>query len=599
MTKEHNNHGQVVILGISCFYHDAAAALLINGKIVAAAQEERFTRKKHDANFPEQAIGYCLSSQGLTIENIDYIVFYDKPISKFERLLQTYIRVWPRGLRSFFVAMQAWLKEKLWIEQTISKRLGFLGKILFTEHHYAHAASAYYASNFNEAVVVTMDGVGEWDTTTIGYGKGNQLRLTYSITFPHSIGLLYSAVTYYLGFKVNSAEYKVMGLAPYGNPNVYYKIFKKIIDIKEDGSYRLNMKYLSYEHSQTMTNKHFHRLFGGTPRIPESKFLQRHKDVAAALQKITEEVILKTVRYAQVLYPSTNLCLAGGIAFNCVANGKIMREGLFKNIYIQPASGDAGGAIGAACYLYYDVFRNKKQKDVMSSVYLGPEFDNDEIKTFLENIVEKQKGIKLRYHSFSDKDIVSAVADIIADNYVVGLFQGKMEFGPRALGNRSIVADARKKKNWRRVNLKIKFRESFRPFAPTVMEKYADNYFDLKGNISPYMLLVANVKKKSIPAVTHVDNSARIQTINRTQNKRFYNLLSCFFTKTRCPVIINTSFNVRGEPIVCTPKDAFNCFVNTDIDYLAIGNYLVSKKENLWLNEIKDVSKYLSEYESD
>ncbi|MDP3725793.1 MAG: carbamoyltransferase [bacterium] len=586
---------KTAILGISCFYHDAAAALLIDGEIVAAAQEERFTRKKHDANFPEHAVTYCLKSRGLTIDDIDHVVFYDKPMAKFDRLLQTYFKTWPRGLGSFIMAMKVWMKEKLWIEHIISKKLGYKRDVLFTEHHYAHAASAYYGSDFDDAVVITMDGVGEWDTTTIGYGKDNMVRLTHAIKFPHSLGLLYSAVTYYLGFKVNSAEYKVMGLAPYGNPDIYYDTFKKLITISEDGGYKLTMEYFAYEYGETMTNKKFENLFEGSPRDPESELTQRHKDIASALQKITEEIILKIVAHARTMYPSKNLCLAGGVALNCVANGKILKSKLFENIYIQPASGDAGGAVGAACYVYFDVLKNKKKGSAMENIYLGPQFENKDIADFIASL-EKKLQKKIHYQFFPDEELFPVVAELIAQNYVIGWFQGGMEFGPRALGNRSIIADARKKENWQRVNLKIKFRESFRPFAPSVLEEYADVYFDLARHASPYMLLVADVKSKEVPAVTHVDNSARIQTVNRKENARYHALLNAFYKKTQCPVVINTSFNVRGEPIVCTPGDALRCFINTDMDYLVLGNYVLSKHRNPELAQLKNTDDYLKEF---
>lgn len=585
---------RTIILGISSFYHDSAAALMIDGKIESAAQEERFTRIKHDEGFPVRAIEYCLKSNNLKIDEVDYVVFYDKPILKFERLIETYIKVWPRGLRTFLLAMQSWLTKKLWIENLISKKLSFSKDILFTEHHYAHAASAYYCSDFSEACVVTMDGVGEWETTTIGYGVNNKLELTHSIKFPHSLGLLYSAITYYLGFKVNSAEYKVMGLAPYGNPDIFYSKFKELIDIKEDGSFRLNMKYFAYEYGQTMTNKNFDKLFGGPPRQPESELSQRGKDIAAALQKVTEEVILKIVRYAHSLHRSDNLCLAGGVALNCVANGKILEQGLFKNIYIQPAAGDAGGAIGAACYLYFDALKNKKANDVLESIYLGPEFTCEQIEETLKNIFPKVK-----YEYMSDDRLLPYVAQLIADNYVIGWYQGRMEFGPRALGNRSILADARHKENWQRVNLKIKFRESFRPFAPTVLEEYAKDYFNLKTSHSPYMLLVAQALKDNIPAVTHVDNSARIQTVSEKENPKYYKLIKEFYKITNCPVIINTSFNVRGEPIVLSPEDALNCFINTDMDYLVLDNYIIAKKDNPHLDKVRDSEEYLEKFKLD
>ena len=594
-----NTKDKTIILGISCFYHDAAAALLINGKIVAAAQEERFTRKKHDADFPNNAIQYCLGSQGVTIKDVTHVVFYDKPIAKFERLLQTYIKVWPRGVRSFLMAMQVWLKEKLWTEYVIAKRLGFEGDILFTEHHYSHAASAYYASSFNDAVIVTMDGVGEWDTTTVGFAKGNKLVLTKSIAFPHSLGLLYSAVTYYLGFKVNSAEYKVMGLAPYGDPEKYYSHFKKLITVAEDGSFALGVEYFAYEYGETMTNKRFNELFGGLPRDSLSPILQKHKDIAAALQKITDEIVLGVVSHARSLYQSKNLCLAGGVALNCVANGKILEKGWFENIYIQPASGDAGGALGAACYVYYDVLGNKKTMRAMDTLYLGPEFGNDEIKSFLDTKALKGVNGTLQYHSYDSKDLPGKVAGLLEKNYVIGWFEGRMEFGPRALGARSILADARDKENWKRVNLKIKFRESFRPFAPTVLFEHASKFFDLKGKKSPYMLLVASVKSDDIPAVTHVDNSARIQTLEKDENPLYYDVIDAFYQKTGCPVIINTSFNVRSEPIVCTPEDAFRCFVNTDMDYLVLGNIIISKEENPILASLKDTTAYLDTFTLD
>jgi len=579
------------ILGLSFFYHDSAACLVVDGKVVAAAQEERFTRKKHDDSFPINAIKYCLDFENLTIKDINSIVFYDKPILKFERLLRSYIKTWPKGLRSFLMAMQVWIKNKLWIEHKIRKQLNYSGEIYFTEHHYSHAASAYYTSDFDEAVVITMDGVGEWDTTTFGYGKDNKLFLSHNIKFPHSLGLLYSALTYYLGFRVNSAEYKVMGLAPYGNPDVYYDKFRELIDIKEDGSFKLNMKYFSYEYGLTMTNHRFNKLFGGLPRKVESDLTQKEKDIAAALQKITEEIVLKITAYAKRLHPSENLCLAGGVALNCVANGKILKQGLFKNIYIYPASGDAGGAVGAALYFYYDCLKNQKQKRVMGNIYLGPEYSQEEIRDVLE-----QK--KAKYDKLDEQDLLKQTARLIDDNKVIGWFQDRMEFGPRALGNRSIIADARNKENWQRVNLKIKFRESFRPFAPTVLEDKSKEYFDLSCP-SPYMLLVAQVKKDNVPAITHVDNSARIQTINRKENRKYYDLINEFYNLSGCPVIINTSFNVRGEPIVRTPEDAFNCFINTDMDYLIMDNYLISKKDNKHLVDQKKLDSYLSEFELD
>jgi carbamoyltransferase len=588
-----------IILGISCFYHDAAAALLIDGVVVAAAQEERFTRKKHDADFPTEAIKFCLREKGVSVSDVDAIVFYDKPILKFMRLLETYIKVWPKGLRSFLMAMKVWLRDKLWIENIIRKNLNYGGKIYFTEHHYAHAAGSYYASNFSDATIVTMDGVGEWDTTTIGFGKENKIKLEKTIHFPHSLGLLYSALTYYLGFKVNSAEYKVMGLAPYGNPNKYYEHFKKLIDVKGDGSYELEMSYFAYEYGLVMTSKKFNALFGALPRKGESPLEQKHKDIAAALQKITDEIVLKTVSHAKKLYPSKNLCLSGGVALNCVANGKILQERIFENIFIQPAAGDAGGAVGAAAYFYYHILGNKK-KEAMPTTYLGPSFSNDDIKNFLEKGGKDLYKGEIAYEFLEDSALFEKTALLLSQNNVVGWFQGKMEFGPRALGNRSILADPRHKENWQRVNLKIKFRESFRPFAPAVLLEHTEEYFNLKGKRSPHMLLVSGVLKDTIPAVTHVDKSARIQTVSKEENKRFHSLLSEFYKKTGCPVLINTSFNVRGEPIVATPKDALLSFINTDLDYLVLGNYIIGKRGNeAVFAGVRNIQKYLEKFELD
>jgi len=587
------------ILGLSFFYHDAAAALIINGKVVSAAQEERFTRKKHDSCFPINAVKFCLDFGKLSADEIDYIIFYDKPVLKFERLLQSYIRTWPKGLRSFIMAMLVWMKDKLWVEQKIRKNLNYSGEIYFCQHHYSHAASTYYAADFDEAVVVTTDAVGEWDTTTFGYGKDNRLVLTHTIKFPDSLGMLYSALTYYLGFKVNSAEYKVMGLAPYGNPDIYYDKFKELIEVKEDGSFKLNMKYFSYDYGLTMTNRKFNKLFEGPPRQPETELSQREKDIAAALQKITEEVVLKIVKYAQEVHPSENLCLAGGVALNCVANGRILKEKIFKNIYIQPAAGDAGGAVGAALYFYYECLRNKKQKGVMDNIYLGPSYSNEQIKQFLDEGVKEIIGHKkVNYQEIEEKNLIKRVAELISGKNAIGWFQGRMEFGPRALGNRSIIADARNKENWQRVNLKIKFRESFRPFAPTVLGEKSAEYFDLNCP-SPYMLLVGQVKKDNVPAITHVDNSARIQTISREQNKRYYDLINEFYKLSGCPVIINTSFNVRGEPIVESPKNAFECFINTHMDYLVMGNHFISKKENMHLVDVDRLNSYLGKFKLD
>jgi carbamoyltransferase len=529
-------------------------------------------------------------------------VFYEKPLTKFERLIKSYIKTWPRGFFSFLKAMLTMIKTKLWVEYRIKKELEYQGEVLFTEHHYSHAASAYYCSGFDEAVVVTMDGVGEWDTTTVGYGKGSELQLTRSIEFPHSLGLLYSAVTYYLGFKVNSAEYKVMGLAPYGNPDTYYNHFKKLIILKDDGSYELNMKYFGYEYGLRMTNSNFNQLFGAPPRQPESELTQREKDIAAALQKITEEVVLKMVDYARTTHPSKNLCLAGGVALNCVANGKILLKQWFDNIYVQPAAGDAGGAVGAALFVYYHVLKYTYpgHHKVMETAFIGPEYTTAALQNFLD--VESKSLTDNKTVQYvkceNSQELIDKVSDLIAGSNVIGWFQGRMEFGPRSLGNRSIIADARNRENWQKVNLKIKFRESFRPFAPSVLEDKAQDYFELSVP-SPYMLLVAPVKNTNIPAVTHVDNSARVQTVNRIQNPMYYDLIDVFYKKTGCPVIINTSFNVRGEPIVCSPKDALLCFLNTFMDVLVLGPFIVYKKDNQSLVDEDKIKSYLGKFSLD
>lgn len=589
----------VIILGLSFFYHDSAAALIVDGVVVRAAQEERFSRVKHDESFPIHATRFCLKDAGYTLEDVDYVVFYDKPLLKFERLLETYIDTWPKGFLSFVKAMFASLKKKLWVESHIRKTLNYEGSILFTEHHYAHAASTYYASSFNDAAIVTLDGVGEWDTATIGHGRGNTMELTHSIEFPHSLGLLYSALTYYLGFKVNSAEYKVMGLAPYGNPDNYYEQMSELIDRKQDGSFRLNMKYFAYPYGLRMTNARFDTLFGGPRRKEESEVGQREKDIAASLQKVTEEIVLDIVRHAKTLTSSKNLCLAGGVALNCVANGKIIEEKLFDQVYIQPAAGDAGGAVGAALYVYYAALKHSLKENIMPTVYLGPHYTYKDIKTFLDNDVKKYThGKKVVYTYLEDSVLYDTVAKLIAPSNAIGWFQGRMEFGPRALGNRSIIADPRNKENWQKINLKIKFRESFRPFAPSVLKEKASEYFDLTHE-SPYMLLVAEVKKDTIPAVTHVDNSARIQTVDKNENTQYYRLIEAFYNLTGCPVVINTSFNVRGEPIVESPLDAFNCFLNTEMDYLVLGNYLIAKEDNKHLMEHCRTDAYLKTFSLD
>jgi carbamoyltransferase len=559
------------ILGISAFYHDSAAALLKDGKLIAAASEERFTRKKHDERFPFHAIDFCLSAEKISIKNIDYVAFYDKPFVKFERLLLTYLSYFPRGIKSFLTAMPVWLKRKLWTKTIIQKELGFDKEILFCDHHLSHAASAFLVSPFDEAAILTMDGVGEWSTATRGMGKGLDITLFHEIRFPHSLGLLYSAFTYYLGFKVNSAEYKVMGLAPYGKPTYYDKV-RELVDIRDDGSFVLNMKYFEYPYGLKMTNGHFDRLFGGPPRVPESRLTQREFDIAASIQKVTDEIMSKA---ADHLYKETglkNLCLAGGVALNCVANGKVLRETPFENLFVQPAAGDAGGALGAAFYLYNTVLRNPRSF-VMEDAYYGPEYSRDEIKEFLDT-----HGIP--YSELTPEVMVRRIAELIDEQHVVGWFQGRMEFGPRALGSRSILADPRNPKMKDILNLKIKFREGFRPFAPTVLEERVGDYFEFTGS-SPFMLLVAQVRedKRVIPSVTHVDGSARLQTISRQSNPLYYDLIGEFEKRTGLPVIINTSFNVRGEPIVCTPLDAYRCFVRTKMDELVMGPFLLSKTD--------------------
>src|SRR5882672_8894926 len=568
------------ILGISCFYHDAAACLIQDGRLVAAASEERFTRKKHDEGFPHQAIQYCLKAGKIEAKDLDYVGFYDKPFLKFERLLSTYLSTFPRGFRSFSKAMPVWLREKLWIPQLIRKELKYEGKVLFTEHHLSHAASAFLVSPFKEAAILTVDGVGEWATASYGVGRDREIDLFKEIRFPHSLGLLYSAFTYYLGFKVNSAEYKVMGLAPYGVPR-YVDQVRQIIEIKDDGSFELDMRFFSYHHGLRMVNGRFSSLFGGPPRDPESKLDQRHKDIAASVQKVTEEIMLKMASWLHHETKMENLCLAGGVALNCVANGRILREGPFKDLFIQPAAGDAGGALGVAAYICHTLMDHPRGEP-MDHAYLGPEYGEQEILSVLEKHAAPSRKL-------SPEDLVREVAGLIEAQKVVGWFQGRMEFGPRALGNRSILADARNPKNKDVVNLKIKFRESFRPFAPSVLEEKIGEYFEI-DRPSPYMLLVAPVRegKRVIPSVTHVDHSARIQSISRKQNPLYHDLIREFERRTGVPVIINTSFNVRGEPIVCSPDDAYRCFMRTHMDYLVAGPYLLDKKDQPPFKEEKD-----------
>ncbi|MEX0737378.1 MAG: carbamoyltransferase [Bacteroidota bacterium] len=559
------------ILGISCYYHDAAAALVQDGQLIAAAQEERFTRKKHDQNFPRHAITYCLRQAGISSQDLDYVGFYDKPMLKFERILYTYFATFPKSLPSFLKAMPVWLKHKLWIPQEIREELEYEGPILFSEHHQSHAASAFLLSPFDHAAILTIDGVGEWETTTAGVGEGNEIRLHRRMHFPHSLGLLYSAFTYYLGFKVNSAEYKVMGLAPYGKPLYYETIMEELLRVKSDGSFKMHMKYFGYDYGLTMTNKRFDRLFGRPPRLPESKLEQFHMDVAASLQKATDEIMVRLANDLHRETQSDNLCLAGGVALNCVANSKILEKTPFKNIFIQPAAGDAGGAVGVAFHIQNSLLGNERQF-VWHDAFLGPEFSDEEIEAYLE-------ASSIPFRRLSESELLQETARLLAEQNVIGWFQGRMEWGPRALGNRSILADARNPENQSVVNLKIKFRESFRPFAPAILEERVSEYFTWEGK-SPFMLFTAQVRedRRTIPAVTHVDGSARLQTVSAEENRLFHGLLKEFDRQTGCPVLINTSFNVRGEPIVCTPHDAFQCFMRTNMEYFVMGSFLLDKK---------------------
>jgi carbamoyltransferase len=593
------------ILGISAYYHDSAAALVKDGVIVAAVQEERFTRKKHDAAFPTQGINYCLAEGGISLREVDYIVFYEKPLVTFERLLETYLAFAPRGLRSFIAAMSAWLQEKLYLKTVLKKALAELGNcsskdlppLLFNEHHQSHAASAFFPSPFEEAAVLCMDGVGEWATTSLWSGHGNQLTPHWEIHFPHSLGLLYSAFTYYTGFKVNSGEYKLMGLAPYGEPKYVDLILDNLLDLKADGTFRLNMAYFNYATGLTMTNKKFADLFGAPRRSPESPLTQREMDIAASIQVVTEEVVLRLGNTVYEELGLENLCLAGGVALNCVANGRLLREGKFKNIWIQPAAGDAGGAIGAALSVWHQYLQNERtvqKPDAMAGSYLGPSFSNEEIEAYL-----KEPAVQAVYDYYPDEDLFGKVASILAEGNVVGWFQGRMEFGPRALGGRSILGDPRNTTMQSVMNLKIKYRESFRPFAPSVLAEKVGDYFEL-DQPSPYMLIVAdvqeqlrfpltpeqeqlfgieklNIPRSQLPAITHVDNSARIQTVHPETNPRYYQLLQSFEALTGCGVLVNTSFNVRGEPIVCTPEDAYRCFMRTEMDYLVLENFVLAK----------------------
>jgi carbamoyltransferase len=568
----------VKILGISAFYHDSAAALLSDGRLVAAAHEERFTRKRHDPDLPRQAVRYCLEETGIGIGDLDYVVFYDKPFVKFERILTTYLATFPRSLPSFAKSIPIWLKEKLWVPRMIHERLGFDGEVLFAEHHQSHAASAFLPSPFEEAAILTCDGVGEWATTTQGVGRGNSFELQKEVRFPHSLGLLYSAFTYYLGFKVNSAEYKVMGAAPYGEPRFADLILRELVDLRADGSFKLDMRYFAYDYGLTMTNQRFEGLFGQPRRESEAKLEQFHWDVAASIQKVTEEIVLRIVRDLHRRTGLRNLCMAGGVALNCVANGRIVREGPFEQLWVQPAAGDAGGALGAALFAHNAVL-GKPRSFRMDHAFWGPAWSDDAIRRYLD-----ARGA--RYRSLSREQMIEETARVLdAEQAVVGWFQGRMEWGPRSLGSRSILADARNRENWKRVNLKIKFRESFRPFAPAVLAERSSEWFDIDRE-SPYMLLVCQVRPgREIPAVTHVDGSARIQTVTREAHPEFYDLLLAFERRTDCPVMINTSFNVRGEPIVCSPDDAYLCFMRTHMDVLVLGNQILHKEEQPELHE--------------
>ncbi len=584
------------ILGISAFYHDSAAALLKDGQILAAAQEERFTRKKHDHSFPQKAIDYCLQEAGITADQLNHVIFYEKPFIKFNRILETYLSTAPLGLRSFLMAMPIWLGQKLWIPDLIRQKLNYQGPLHFAEHHESHAASAFFPSPFKRAAILTMDGVGEWTTSSIGLGHDNQIELLYEQHFPHSLGLLYSAFTYFTGFKVNSGEYKLMGLAPYGEPRYVQLILDELLDLKEDGSFKLNMKYFNYLSGLTMTGRKFARLFGGPPRQPEAPLTQREMDLAASIQQVTEEIVLRMAGHVKKVSGEKYLCLAGGVALNCVANGKLLRNGLFDDLWIQPAAGDAGGALGAALLVHYHLLNNKRVPqpgDAQLGSYLGPKYSNNEIEEFLRNN-------QATFEILKDDELFAEVARLLAEGKVVGWFQGRMEFGPRALGNRSILGDPRDAEMQKKMNLKIKFRESFRPFAPSVLQEKAGQWFQI-DRPSPYMLLVAEVapdkrepvpdetnlqgldrlkvKRSQIPAVTHVDYTARLQTVSLQTNPRFYRLLQAFEAQTGCPVLINTSFNVRGEPIVASPQDAFRCFLRTEMDVLVMDNYLLRKEQ--------------------
>jgi carbamoyltransferase len=603
------------ILGVSAYYHDSAACLLRNGEIVAACQEERFTRKKGDPDFPRRAVEYCLEAGGITRSDLTHVGFYDKPLLKFERILETYMGVAPRGFSSYLLAGPLWIKDKLYIDRQLKEELGYKGHVYYAEHHESHAASAFFPSPFEQAAILTMDGVGEWATASIGVGKGNDVELLSELQWPDSLGLLYSAFTYYTGFKVNSGEYKVMGLAPYGEPKYVDLIYKELVDLWEDGSFRLNQKYFNYLTGLTMTSPAFDELFGGPPRVPESKLTQREMDLARSVQVVCEEIMLRMARTAHKLTGLDRLCLAGGVALNCVGNGKLLREGPFKEIWIQPAAGDAGGALGVAQLIHHRQLAQPRNvspgRDSMRGSYLGPAFSPEQVEAYL-------KSVNAVYQRVDDPALFETVADHLADERIVGWFDGRMEFGPRSLGARSILGDPRSPRMQAQMNLKIKFREGFRPFAPSVLRERVTDYFELDAD-SPYMLLVApvrkercipltaaqhelwgidklNVPRSDIPAVTHIDYSARIQTVTREANGRYYDLIKAFDRRTGCPVLVNTSFNVRGEPIVCTPEDAYRCFMRTHIDVLVLGPFVLEKPAQ---PEWKETKEWQSEFQLD
>ncbi|MBO11610.1 MAG: hypothetical protein CMJ68_12720 [Planctomycetaceae bacterium] len=609
------------ILGISAFYHDSAAALIVDGRIVAAAQEERFTRKKHDASFPENAIAYCLSEAGLAPEDLDYVGFYDKPLVKFERLLETYLAFSPAGLKSWLTLLPNWLKTRLHLPRVIKKGLDgkYRRRIVFPEHHESHAASAFFPSPFAEAAILTVDGVGEWATASYGTGRDNHIELTHEMHYPHSLGLLYTAFTYYCGFRINSGEYKLMGLAPYGEPKYADRILEHLVDLRPDGSLAMHLEHFNYCQGLTMTSSKFHALFDGPPRAPESPLTERHMDIAASVQAVTEEAMLRMARHVHETTGMRHLCLAGGVALNCVANGRVLREGPFDEVWIQPAAGDAGGALGVALLIWHQLLDNPRthdQLDCQGGSYLGPEFSNDQVREFLDSAGAV-------YRQFDDaEELCHHVAELIADEKVIGWMQGRMEFGPRALGGRSILGDARSTRMQSVMNLKIKFRESFRPFAPSVLQERVDEFFEMRpGEQSPYMLLVADVKpekrlplaesdqatrgldklkvqRSHVPAITHVDNSARVQTVDPQRHGRYYRLLKAFDEQTGSPVLINTSFNVRGEPIVCTPEEAWRCFMATNMDVLVIEDFVMLKDQQPGATE-HETDEYLARFELD